>query len=49
MGFAYGTVALQWTLCVSAALGTAYSTDVPLLRWKKYHLRNIVIMIRDLG
>ena len=24
VGFAYGTVALQWTLCVSAALGTAW-------------------------
>ena len=38
LGFYFGTVALQCTLGVSAALGTAYSTDVPLLRWKKYPL-----------
>lgn len=36
LGFAYGTPALQLTLGVSAALGTAYSTDLPGLRWKKY-------------
>ena len=30
------TQALQLTLGVSAALGTAYSTDLPGLRWKKY-------------
>lgn len=35
-GFWLGTRALQWTLCVSAALGTAYSTDLPFLRWKRY-------------
>ena len=35
VGFVLGTIALQYTLCVSAALGTAYSTDLPLLRWKK--------------
>eukprot|EP01043_Picozoa_sp_COSAG02_P020738 COSAG02_NODE_1030_length_15077_cov_36.210119_2_plen_171_part_00 len=32
----YGTNALLLTLGVSAALGTAYSTDLPGLRWKKY-------------
>ena len=32
----YGTKALLLTLGVSAALGTAYSTDLPGLRWKKY-------------
>lgn len=36
LGFVYGTKALQATLTVSAALGTAYSTDLPGLRWKKY-------------
>ena len=29
-------MALQLTLGVSAVLGTAYSTDLPGLRWKKY-------------
>eukprot|EP00658_Telonema_sp_P-2_P011519 TRINITY_DN14408_c0_g2_i2.p1 TRINITY_DN14408_c0_g2~~TRINITY_DN14408_c0_g2_i2.p1 ORF type:complete len:490 (+),score=115.19 TRINITY_DN14408_c0_g2_i2:355-1824(+) len=38
IGFMYGTPALQYTLVASAALGTAYSTDLPLLRWKKYPL-----------
>lgn len=36
MGYVYGTKALLLTLGVSAALGTAYSTDLPGLRWKKY-------------
>eukprot|EP00656_Telonema_subtile_P038477 TRINITY_DN4340_c0_g1_i2.p1 TRINITY_DN4340_c0_g1~~TRINITY_DN4340_c0_g1_i2.p1 ORF type:complete len:432 (-),score=141.14 TRINITY_DN4340_c0_g1_i2:82-1377(-) len=38
IGYTYGTVPLQYTLAGSAALGTAYSTDIPLLRWKKYPL-----------
>ena len=38
LGYSYGTPALQRTLAVSAALGTAYSTDLPGLRWKKYPL-----------
>ena len=36
LGYAYGTTALQLTLGVSAVLGTAYSVDLPGMRWKKH-------------
>ncbi|KAL3695922.1 hypothetical protein R1sor_009998 [Riccia sorocarpa] len=35
MGAAVGSRPLLWALLVSLVLGTAYSVDVPLLRWKR--------------
>jgi homogentisate phytyltransferase/homogentisate geranylgeranyltransferase len=35
LGLIVGSTPLLWALSVSFILGTAYSADVPLLRWKK--------------
>eukprot|EP00270_Netrium_digitus_P012974 TRINITY_DN4272_c0_g1_i1.p1 TRINITY_DN4272_c0_g1~~TRINITY_DN4272_c0_g1_i1.p1 ORF type:complete len:394 (-),score=0.35 TRINITY_DN4272_c0_g1_i1:399-1580(-) len=36
IGLAVGSQPLLWTLVVSMVLGTAYSLDLPLLRWKRF-------------
>eukprot|EP00850_Spirogloea_muscicola_P023435 SM000356S13439 [mRNA] locus=s356:35883:50024:+ [translate_table: standard] len=38
LGLASGSMPLLWTLSTSMLLGTAYSIDLPFLRWKRYPL-----------
>eukprot|EP00850_Spirogloea_muscicola_P022613 SM000303S11791 [mRNA] locus=s303:117761:132211:- [translate_table: standard] len=38
LGLASGSMPLLWTLSTSMLLGTAYSIDLPFLRWKRHPL-----------